>query len=177
MATLNVYLADLPGNVRLPAPLRRTVQAFFDQAVGYSSSFSNVSVQWTSKVPPMAPYDLLVYFVDDRGQSVVRDLTSDLGDGGTTYVGDRVASEVYLGGHGFTPSAEGLGKLAIHELMHNVTKMGESMHKAPGLALGKKGITAETTATKADKELVGKHLKKRRTQWKDGFLVYHDPMR
>ena len=45
MSTLNIYLFDLPGSVRYPAPLRRTVQRFFDRAVKYSSKYGNAIVQ------------------------------------------------------------------------------------------------------------------------------------
>ncbi|GJM44193.1 MAG: hypothetical protein DHS20C21_10350 [Gemmatimonadota bacterium] len=176
MSTLNVYLADLPGAVRYPAPLRRTVQRFFDLAIQHSK-FGNAVVQWTSRKPALAPSDLMVYFVEGPEDSVVKELTKNLGPSGTTYIGQQVASEVYLGGHGFTPTAETLGKLAIHELMHNVTKMGESLHRVPGVSIGKESISSETEPSSADTKLVGTRLGIRRRQWEKGFTIYNDPLR
>ncbi|HMB70960.1 MAG TPA: hypothetical protein VKU85_16715, partial [bacterium] len=155
MSTLNVFLADLPGVVRYPAPLRRVVQSFFDGAVKHSPTFGNAMVQWTSRQPSMGPQDVIVYFVESRAKSVVSALTSDLGSSGTTHIGEQVASEVYLTGHGFTPTSETLGKLAVHELMHNVTRMRESLHKVPGVSLGKELVTSESVASTADLKLVG----------------------
>jgi hypothetical protein len=80
----------------------------------------------------------LVYFVASRGDSVVKKGLKGsytLGDTGTTVIGGQiVGSEVYLSGQQDNPV--GLGKLAFHELMHNVCLMQNELHAVKGLSLG-----------------------------------------
>ena len=91
-----------------------------------------------------------------------------LGDTGTTVIGGQiVGSEVYLSGHQDNPV--GLGKLAFHELMHNVCLMQNELHAVKGLSLGLEEVDDGTPLSDGDIKLLVKHLKKKRVQWKDGY--------
>lgn len=177
-ATVAVYLADLPGKVKWPAPIRRRVQEHFDKFAAASAGVSKVEVQWTSRAPKLGRHDLLVYFVKARDDTVVRGLhsTASIGTTGTTVIGSQdAASEVYLAGRQDDP--KGLGNLAVHELMHNATGMNNSLHSQRLISLAKKRVTADTPLAKGDTDLMSKYLTRHRRQWIGGFMHYHDPMR
>lgn len=177
-STLTIYLADLPGTVSWPAPIRSRVQEHFDRIVTASGKFGTASVVWTSRAPKLGPHDLLVYFVRSRSDSVVKGLWSgaSLGDTGSTVVGTQdVASEVYLDGHQDDP--KGLGNVAVHELMHNVTGLTQGLHSQPLLSLGKETVTGDTPMSKGDLDLFVKHLQRPRRQWTRGWEYYNDPLR
>jgi hypothetical protein len=169
---LMIYMADIPGMVKWPSPIRYTIEDLFKRVIKTNSDFDSVKVEWSSKAPALGTYDLLVYFVASRSKQdsvLVRGgLSSSLGDTGTTAIGGKiVGAEVYLSGHQDEPV--GLGKLAFHELMHNVCLMMDGLHRVPGVSLGKEEITAQTDLSEGDIKLLNKHLKKERTQWKDGY--------
>jgi len=169
---LRVYLAAKKGtNVEYPAPIRRRVHDHFRTIVKKSGKFAGVEVSWATKAPKLGKYDLVVYFVDSPSDTVVRGLYSgaQLGDTGTTVVGSKgdVASEVYLEGNQDDPY--GLGNLAFHELMHNVTKMRQELHTQPLISLAKHSIDADTPLSSGDVNLMVKHLKGSRQQYMGGF--------
>lgn len=167
---LTVYLGSI-ASIEWPAPIRRRIQEHFEKVVKKSSSFQSVSVAWTSRKPKLAAHDLLVYFVSSPDASVVTGLhpSAHLGDSGTTVVGSKgdVASEVYVSGSQNDP--KGLGNLAFHELMHNVTLMRQELHTQPLISLAKESITADTPLSSGDVALMARNLKKSRRQWTDGF--------
>jgi hypothetical protein len=167
---LMIYLADIPGTVKWPSPIRYTIEDLFKRVLAGTSDFDSVKVEWSSKPPALGTYDLLVYFVGSKSDSVLvkGKLSTNPGDTGTTAIGGTtVGSEVYLSGHQDEPV--GLGKLAFHELMHNICLMKDALHKVPGISLGKEEIKTETDLSEVDIKLLNQHLKKARTQWKDGY--------
>jgi len=169
---LMIYLADIPGTVKWPSPIRYTIEDLFKRVIAASSDFDSVKVEWSSKRPALGTYDLLVYLVASRSDSVLvkgkLSSTPSLGATGTTSIGGTIAgSEVYLSGHQDEPAA--LGKLAFHELMHNVCLMKDGLHKVSGVSLGQEEIKAETELKDADIQLLNEHLKKQRVQWTDGY--------
>jgi len=177
-STLTVYLADLPGTVKWPSPIRCRVQEQFDKIVAAGGGFSSASVVWTSRAPKLGPHDLLVYFVESRSDSVVKGLWSGatLGDTGTTVVGTKdVASEVYLQGSQDDP--KGLGNVAVHELMHNVTGLRQELHSRPLISLGKEEVTGDTPLVKGDLDLFTQNLKRPRRQWTGGWEYHNDPLK
>jgi hypothetical protein len=166
-----VYLADLPGTIEWPSPIRETLQDLFNQVVKAGSDFTSVKVEYSSKPPALGAHDLLVYFVASRSGSVLQKGMSAsliLGDTGTTGIGGTlVGSEVYLSGNQDKPV--GLGKLAFHELMHNICLLKDGLHSLPGLSLGKEEITPDTKLSEGDIKLLAKNLAKSRVQWTDGY--------
>jgi len=173
MSKLMVYLADIPGTVEWPSPIRYTIEDLFKEVIQSSSDFSSVKVEWSSQEPTLGTHDLLVYFVDSRSSSVLVKgkllSAGDLGDTGTTAISGKIAaSEVYLSGHQSEP--KGLGKLAFHELMHNICLMMDGLHaKKLGLRMGAEEINSGTTLNAKDIALLVKNLTKKRVQWKDGY--------
>ena len=169
---LMIYIADIPGTVKWPSPIRYTIEDLFQLVIKTNSDFDSVKVEWSSKPPVLGTYDLLCYFVGSRSESVLvqgkLSPEATLGDTGTTSIGGQiVGSEVYLSGHQDEPKA--LGKLAFHELMHNVCLMKTGLHKVPGVSLGKEEINVGTELSEGDINLLNKHLKKARSQWTDGY--------
>ena len=168
-STLTVYLGSI-AHIEWPAPIRRRLQEHFDKVVGQSSAFSSASVVWTSRAPKLRTHDLLVYFVNSPSASVVTGLhpTAHLGESGTTVVGSKdVASEVYVSGQQDDP--KGLSNLAFHELMHNVTKMTNTLHTQKLISLAREEVTADTPLSQGDIALMTGSLTKPRQQWTKGF--------
>ena len=169
---LMIYIADIPGTVKWPSPIRYTIEDLFQRVIKTNSDFDSVKVEWSSKPPALGTYDLLCYFVGSKSESVLvqgkLSPAATLGHTGTTSIGGKiVGSEVYLSGHQDEPKA--LGKLAFHELMHNVCLMKEGLHKVTGVSLGKEEINVGTDLSEGDINLLNKHLKKARSQWRDGY--------
>lgn len=169
---LLIYIADIPGTVKWPSWIRQTIEDLFTTVIKTNDDFDSVKCQWSSKPPALGTYDLLCYFVDHKSESVLvqgkLSSAGTLGANGTTTIGGKiVGSEVYLSGH--QDQSEALGKLAFHELMHNVCLMKDGLHKVPGLSLGKEEINVGTQLSEGDINLLNKHLKKERTQWKGGY--------
>ena len=179
MSKLMVYMADIQGTVQWPSPIRYTIEDLFKEVIQSSSYFTSVKVEWSSQEPTLGTYDLLVYFVDSKSDSVIvkgkRSSIGNLGDTGTTNIGGKsVSSEVYLAGHQDEPV--GLGKLAFHELMHNICLMKDELHsKKLGLSMGAEEINSGTKLNANDIALLVKNLKKERAQWKDGYKYKPPP--
>ena len=169
---LMIYLADMQGTVKWPSPIRTTIESLFQRVIKTNSDFDSVKVEWSSTAPTLGAYDLLGYFVDGKSDSVLvkgkLSTAGNLGATGTTTIGGKiVGSEAYLAGHQDQPEA--IGKLMFHELMHNVCLMKDGLHKEPDMSLGQEEIQPATDLSAGDIALLNKHLKKDRTQWKDGY--------
>jgi len=140
--------------------------------IAASSDFDSVKVEWSSQRPALGTYDLLVYFVASRSDSVLvkgkLSSTPSLGDTGTPRSGER-SRDRRLICPGIRTSPKRWANSRFHELMHNVCLMKDGLHKVPGVSLGQEEIKAETELNDADIQLLNKHLKKERRQWKDGY--------
>ena len=182
--TLTVFLADLPGKVLWPSPIRTTLQQYFARIVSKHGSLKSATVQWTSQPPQLADHDLLVYFVEDPDDTVVktglgspRPIEADANGYTTRRLSDGLTgSEAYLSKWQDEPVM--LAKLVFHELLHNATQMDDELHGKTGLGLGGERIRSGTQLTEGDVDLMVQHLTTtKRSQWKDGFSHYHDPFR
>lgn len=187
MQLINVFLADMPRIVEHPSPIRTYLQNAFDRIIQDRSIDAKVIVSYTSRTPSVSAKDLLCYIVRDHDDTLVRDCP-DVGNseqpaadasGWTRFqTGStgRSASEVYYnkmveGGSGFG------GRIILHELMHNMSRVGDAMHR-PGSGVGGEAIRRDTALTATDIAFVARHLTRtNRTQWTGGFGVYNDPMR
>ena len=178
MAQLNVFLADLPGKVAWPSPIRSTLQNYFQRVVDKVGGFDGALVRWTSQVPSLGGSDLLVYFVLDPSDSVVKKIGGTPGGADTGYTkfsASGTGAEVYYSRT--QGSTLATANLAFHELMHNITGLGDEMHKRPKLSLGKEVVYPNDDLSVGDIELLRPKLKGSRKQWTDGFTFYHDPLR
>src|SRR5262245_9251718 len=178
MAQLNVFLADLPGKVAWPSPIRSTLQNYFQRVVDKVGGFDKVLVRWTSQVPALGASDLIVYFVLDPSDSVVKKIGGTPGGADTGYTkfsASGTGAEVYYSRT--QGSTQATANLAFHELMHDITGLGDSMHKKPKLSLGKEVVNPTDDLSNGDIELLRPKLKASRTQWTGGFTYYHDPLR
>lgn len=187
MPNINVFLADMPGIVEHPAPIRTYLQNVFNRVVQENSIEAEIKVLYTSRAPNISAHDLLCYIVRDRNDTLVGDCP---GVGGNTSPpanlagwtrfqtgsNGRSASEVYYdemveGGEGFG------GRIILHELMHNMSRVGNAMHR-PGSGVGGEGVVSDTALTATDISFIARHLTRtNRTQWTGGFALYNDPMR
>jgi hypothetical protein len=189
MANLGIYLADLPGIVKWPAPLRQRVEEFFTKVVKVSGKFDGATVEWKKSAPTLGAHDLLVYFVRDYRDTVVKPAinpkaTISKDSAGVTMWQTHTgltASEVYLYGH--LEDSEFLARMAFHELMHNVSWKGDGLHlmKQHGkktMCLSAERIIASTALCDGDIQFVADHLTTgKRKPWDGGFSVYNDPLR
>ena len=90
---------------------------------------------WSYRPAHVQPHDVVIYFLLDSGQSLVRKklgVEPPTTDGGCTYFNGAVTlSEVYVDG---SMPATRLANVAFHELMHNKLKLGDGMHVLGGVA-------------------------------------------
>jgi hypothetical protein len=87
---------------------------------------------WSYQASDLEPWDVVVYFVRDRSQSIAARLgaqPSDDAAGLTSFTSSGVVSEVYVEGNG---PADKLALIAFHEIMHNKLQRGNSMHQNAG---------------------------------------------
>ena len=202
---LRVILADLVAeinrksneSVKFPAPIRATLQIYFDRIIqtqvgNQHFPFRSVLVQWWSlsfrggsrKSPgssplSLAPRDLIVYFVREPSDSVLRYLAGTgsphpNGSGFTKYTATETASEVYTRGNQNDPV--GLANVAFHELMHQVSGFdGARLHVPDGLAAEQ--VQANTNLSPGNIRFMVNHLQSsNRRPWTDGYRQYTDPM-
>lgn len=187
MPTVNVYLADMPGVVEHPAPIRTYLQGAFNRVVQDRNIDAEVSVSYASQAPNLSDHDMLCYIVRDRSDTLVRDCP---GVGGNTSPPANLAgwtrfqtgstgisaSEVYYdemmeGGEGFA------GRIIMHELMHNMSRVGDAMH-TPGSGVGGETVRNDSALTATDTRFIARHLiRTNRSQWTGGYALYRDPLR
>jgi hypothetical protein len=178
MAKLNVFLADLPGKVTWPSPIRSKLQSYFDRVIAAVGGFEGAQVQWTHKVPILGASDLLVYFVLHRSDSVVKKLGKSprsFDDGFTKPSLMGTGTEVYYSSKQSDTLA--IANLTLHEFMHNITGLGDALHNKPNLSLGKESIAPNADLSAGDIEALRPKLKGTHKQWTGGFDYYHDPLR
>jgi hypothetical protein len=180
---INVYLADLPKKYASSDAdeIKLALQGFFDQTVAHGKLDAVVKISWQPSKPSVGEKDLLCYFVTSVADSIVggnsigKDVTPPASNWGiTVYKGKTVGSEVYQNRPKKTGHA---ARLALHELMHNMSLAGETMHK-PGMSIGADPVMEDAALSAGDMGWIASHLlKTARTQWSDGWSRYNDPLR
>ncbi len=140
MAIFYVYLADPLGCVpsNMIAPININLQSIFKKCVAASgNAFSDAFVHWLAYKPTPQPHELMLYFLPDRGKSVVAEIglspsrTSAGSTGWTTAQG--AVSEIYMSEVG--KDADLAAALGFHELMHNKLRLNDpQLHPRGGLA-------------------------------------------
>jgi hypothetical protein len=128
-------------------------------------SFSSSDYWWDGSVPDTS---VLVYFLDGRGDSLVRKIRpkAPLGSGGATHVSPAGnLSEVYVSAAANDPNfARALAVLAFHEAMHNLLKMGQELHAKGGMGLAAAIVYSNSKLTQKNKDLLAKAMGKKVTQ-------------
>jgi hypothetical protein len=178
---INVVLCDLPGIVTNKEEIKGALVRLFGQVVEKHKLDVSVAVAFTQESPIAKGKDLLCYFVRHYADSIVaggfiRDAKADKDDGGLTlFKSDKtVASEVYFQK---VPKSDDAARLVLHELMHNMSLVGQQMHR-PGMAVGAEKVMPGASLSAADMKWIATHLTRTvRTQWTDGYSVYKDPLR
>jgi hypothetical protein len=135
------------------------LKEFFDQVCTSAlTSFSDSDFWWDSSTSDIRSHEVLIYFLDSKADSLVRQVASSvsLGPGGTTLIrSSGNLSEVYVreslaamgGGADF---ARGLAVLAFHEAMHNKLKLGASLHSTGGGGMAATMVFANTNLNAAN---------------------------
>jgi hypothetical protein len=183
----NVYLADLPGkNMNIwYSPIREVLQSYFDRVVKEAPAFSGARVQWTKTVPPVKPWELLVYFLKYRSDSLIvsrfkQKENLDNTNGFTKPVPAGVkttTSEVYVAG--WENDSRSLANLAFHELMHNKLQLGDyALHNGiDGTGLAVETITPTSALSQRNVDIMAANLRDIVPQWTEGYTLFFDPMK
>jgi hypothetical protein len=133
------------------------LKALFDEVCQLAACpFNDSDFWWDPK--SVNDTSLLIYFVDDRGSSLVRKVRPrvPLGAGGTTHVSTAGnLSEVYVAAAAQdSNSARALAVLAFHEAMHNLLKMGQGLHGSGGMGLAAATVYSNSQLTQRNKDLM-----------------------
>jgi hypothetical protein len=194
MRPYHVYLAEL-GHARIDrAAIAQRLLEYFKRVVELANAtpyspnyYSRVIIRWVDAPPAMQPDELLVYFVEDWGHSVVRHAPGntlfDLGTGGTTRTGSPAASEVYITenpsiGVPYLRNPEVLAAVAFHECLHNKLDFDDALHAyslgraAGGIGLAAASVGPQTPLTHQNVEMMAAALSSPRPQWTGGWLAY-----
>jgi hypothetical protein len=118
-----------------------------------------VNIRWVSQSPAAGDQDLVIHWVEDKASSYLQQKWSTVSinpdAGGHTYItpdGKTAGSEFYRHPRLKMPAA--YAKLAAHEGMHNITRMGnKQLHGQGGLA-GDTGGHPQLPVTDNDRKLV-----------------------
>lgn len=174
MTIYNVRLADQVGS-SLPAvwgegtayTVGIEIKALFDEVCASPlTTFDASDYWWNSAAGDVRAGEVLVYFLTERGDSLVRKVQAGagLGAGGTTLI--RTAgnlSEVYVkealaAMGGGASIARGLAVLAFHEAMHNKLRLGNKMHSTAGGGIAATTVYANTELKQRNVDLMAKAL-------------------
>ena len=160
MSTYNIRLSD---HVRSSNPgvwgegtayvIGIYLKEFFDKVCSSPlTPFSDSDFWWDSSSADVRSQEVLIYFLDSKQNSLVRQVAagSPLGPGGTTLIrSSGNLSEVYvreslaaMGGGG--DFARGLAVLAFHEAMHNKLRLGGGLHTTGGGGMAATTVFANT---------------------------------
>ncbi|RPI13952.1 MAG: hypothetical protein EHM60_07900 [Lysobacterales bacterium] len=178
---INVVLCDLPGIVTNRDEIKGALARLFSQVIEKHKLDVSIAVTFTEEAPVARGKDLVCYFVRHYTDSIVaggfiRDARPDKDDGGLTlFKSDKtVASEVY---HQKVQKSDDAARLVLHELMHNMSLVGQQMHQ-PGMAIGATKVMQGASLSPADMKWIATHLARTtRTQWLGGHSMYGDPLR
>lgn len=178
MPIYNVYLANLGGSEIDKAAIAATLQDYFNAILKKAKGYESAKIQWVADAPTMTAAELLVYYVKNSFDSIILSIPGtkrgQLGVDGTTYWNTtHTASEVYVGK--YASESKLLANLAMHEMMHNKTHLGNGLHGKGHMA--DDTITAATPFSDANAALMASKLSEAHTQWTEGFARYNDPLR
>lgn len=135
------------------------LKEFFDQVcTSPLTSYSDSDFWWDSSASDIRAHEVLIYFLDSKSDSLVRQVSAgaSLGPGGTTLIrSSGNLSEIYvreslaaMGGGG--DFARGLAVLAFHEAMHNKLKVGGSLHSTGGGGMAAATVFADSNLNAAN---------------------------
>jgi hypothetical protein len=170
MTIYNLRLSDRVGS-SLPAfwgegtayVVGIEVKALFDEVCASPlTAYTASDYWWNSAAGDVRAGEVLIYFLAERGDSLVRKVQAGagLGAGGTTLI--RTAgnvSEVYVkealaAMGGGASIARGLAVLAFHEAMHNKLRRGNSLHATGGGGIAATTVYADTELTQRNIDLM-----------------------
>lgn len=175
MPSYNVYLGDVNSglNDETKNAVRTTLQGWFGRIV---PSGTTAVVSWVSATPAsIQASELLVYFVKNSLESVVRGMpggpgSAGTGDGLTAWTNSLTASEVYV-----SSSRSYLAEMAFHELMHNKLHLGDAaLHSRNGLATVP--VTAGTSPSTQNITQLRAALNTSQPQWTGAWTAINDPL-
>jgi hypothetical protein len=162
MSTYNFHLADL-ANARTGVWGQGTLyaiglymQEFFDAVCADPNTpYSNSDFWWNTSPGRVLAHEVVIYFVDNKGESLLKKLGSSggLGSTGTTRINASAnLSEVYVAESvaamgGGSDIARGFAVLAFHEAMHNKLKLDNKLHSVGGGGLAAATVFANTKIT------------------------------
>jgi len=155
-----------------------------DEKYNKGTKLTTADIVWTDSQPSVTTTELVIYFVRNASDSVVKHMQNAKGPGteaGITFpdAGSPVGSEVYVqeANKGTNLSGD-LAAIAFHEAMHNKLRWGDAkLHgKDGGGGLAAATINHETKLTATNKDIMAQHLADTVPQWTDGVTSYNDPM-
>jgi len=156
----------------------------YDEKYNKGTKLTTADVYWTDATPTVSSTELVIYFVRNSSDSVIKHMAGSKGagtDAGVTFpdVGSPVGSEVYVAeAKKGTNLAGDLAAVAFHEAMHNKLRWGDAkLHgKDGGGGLASSSVSAESKLTDTNKDNMAKHLADSVPQWTDGVTSYSDPL-
>ena len=128
-----------------------------DDLIHSDSEATVINTRWVNQSPASGDQDVVIHWVPDRDQSYLRKKWPSVqiaqNASGHTYIDkDMTGSEFYRRPRLQTPEA--YAKIAAHEAMHNITRLGnQKLHGQRGLA-GDGAGTPHLPVTDNDKTLV-----------------------
>jgi hypothetical protein len=185
----NIYLVNVQmpdGRIALDGSSQQAVMFgisnfFIPVCAGAKPKFDGAQCWWVTcpmlKTKNVMPYELVVYFLPDKSDTLLSTLDKVLSDtdltGGTRWPPTQspTGSEVYCQGL----DSDFIARTAIHEMMHNKLHRGDSLHDVKGVGIGQRVPTK--TATTVDINLMANALRTPRPQWMDLCIRINDPSR
>lgn len=148
MPEITITLVDHTQNTsdseNLKALIMRELEELFLDLLFSNSEPAVVNMRWMRPTPPPGDQDLVLHFVEEVSSSYISQKMPGKahrldGGGFTRHEPGRTGSEFYklpvIGGQPKRFTAKGYAKLAAHEAMHNMTRMGNAqLHGRGGLA-------------------------------------------
>jgi len=155
-----------------------------DAKYNKGTKLTSADIVWTDAVPSVTNTELIVYFVRNASDSVIKHMQGSKGAGteaGITFpdVGTPVGSEVYVQeANKGTDLSGDLAAITFHEAMHNKLRWGDAkLHgKDGGGGLAAATISSTTTLTATNIDIMAQHLADNVPQWADGVTEYANPL-
>lgn len=165
------------------------VQQYDAKYVGKGTPLGSSDVTWITSMPTVGTTELLVYFVGNSSNSVVKHMAgfgkTGSSDGLTNPdSGTPVGSEAYTSAaNSSNTKGAALAALAFHECMHNKLRWGDTrLHglnattPAGGTGLSNSPIDPSFKLTPLEADTMAKHLLDLVAQWTDGINAWNDPL-
>lgn len=146
-----------------PSGFFETVVKKYDSDFNKGTAYGSADVYWTDTTPTVANHELIIYFVRNVGDSVVKHMSGVTAPSGKVAgmtapdVGTPVGSEVFVSE---AKDAGDLAAIAFHEAMHNKLRWNDvKLHgKDGGGGLASATVDSTTKLTDTNRDLMAKHL-------------------